>query len=469
MTRSTRALLLLAVACAPAPKPTPPRVEEAGSKSGSSVASTVLPEAARDLSPTERAISRALSLVSGIRGLPIRSNVPGIRLDREALQAEVAEMLTDEVPEALIAGNTDLLFALDLVPAGFDFKAVLTHLYGAQLAGYYDPDENQMVLATDLDEDAQELTLYHELVHALQDQHYQLGEALDWKPERSDALAALQCLAEGDATSAMLDVFAHSQGNTAHQPPAELLRLDSLLMQVSPEQANTPGVILRSLVAPYADGLKFVNALRRQFGGFTGVDRAWRDPPVSTEQILHPEKYLAREAVLPLPSIEPPPGFSEEGAFRDVIGEQSLRLLFEDWMPAGRAADSASDWGGDRLAIFESSEQRIVRWHLVFDTEKAAERALVALGRGALRLELARGPHSQADTRPFIAFEQAQRAVQKGRLCRERPQRGPFAIVRRNSQIGVTLGPFRRDHKPTGAENQCSEALRWADQLSSSG
>lgn len=450
-----------ALACTRAVEPSTQTASPLGVKAASSAEA---PAPAEDQAHADRVVAEALNLVSSVRELSVRANVPGVRLDRKALQAEVEKMLRDEAPPELVAGNTELLFALDAVSASFDLKSTLSLLYGAQLAGFYDPDKKRMVLASDLGEDAERMTLYHELVHALQDQHYDLGQALDWKPERSDAQAALHSLGEGDATAAMVEVFARAQGLTAQELPAELLRLDSLLMQASPDLSSVPGIILRSLIAPYADGLTFVTAMRKRFGGFSGVDGAWRDRPLSTEHILHPEKYLAREPVFPVPAIEAPAGFAEP-PFRDVMGEQSLRLVFEEWMPAGRAAESASDWGGDRFAIFADGERRAVLWHLVFDTEPAAARAQLAFARGALRPELSDDWTTGKTPRPFLDIDVAQTRVRAGKVCQERPQRGAFAIVRHGRHVGVTLGPYARTRTGVRQAGTCPQALQWADQL----
>jgi hypothetical protein len=384
-----------------------------------------------------------------------------VRLDRHALKLEVERLLSEESPPELLAGNTEVLFALDTVPVAFDLRAALGLLYGAQLAGFYEPKTQRMVLASDLGSDAERLTLYHELVHALQDQHYQLSALLDWQPGASDALSALHALAEGDATSAMLEVYAASMGATGAVPP-DLLRLDSLLTQATPELASVPTVITRSLLAPYVDGLAFVTHVRKQAGGWAAVDRAWRQRPTSTEQILHPEKLWANEAVVPLPPLTGPAGY-EQATFRDVLGEQALRILFEEWAPAAVAAEAASGWGGDRLGVFAQGEQRLVALHLVFDTTAAAERALVTFARGALRHELA-GP-ANVPLRPFMEAGAARAAARSGSLCQLRRVRGPFAIARHGSHIGVVLGPYTGRGTDVRASGTCADASRWASAI----
>ena len=458
MKRTTRfaSLLALALGCSPSPSridaPTPATTTE-------SPTSTTAPTPNATRADVE--VAEALNLVERVRQLPSKARVPGVRMNRAQLRAEVERTLHDEAPADLIAGNTELLYALDLVTESFDLQQALAQLYGAQLAGFYDPDAKRMVLASDLSEQEQAITLYHELVHALQDQHYDLADALDWKPELSDVQSALQALAEGDATLAMLDVARAAAGQPPADFPLGLLQIDSLLMQAKPDLTDVPGFLVRALMSPYADGLAFVSEIRRRGGSWAAVDAAWRERPVSTEQILHPEKYLAREAVVPLPPVATPPGFSG-AVFRDVMGELGLRLLFEEWAPSQAAARAATGWGGDRLVVVSDGERRVVLWHLVMDDEAAAQRALTLFGRGALRPELT---VSVAGARSRIESARAERAVASNRHCSQRPRRGPFAIVRHGRHLGVTLGPYRRGKPADTSADTCPLALGWADIL----
>jgi hypothetical protein len=460
------ATLSLAGACTPAPPPGAPAASStqtaplSGRKQAASSEkpSTPLPKAS---ARADVEVASALALVERVRQLPSRKPVPGLRMGRAELRREVERTLSEEAPADLVAGNTELLYALDLVSEGFDLQKALAQLYGAQLAGFYDPDTKRMVLASDLSEDEQALTLYHELVHALQDQHYDLSNALDWKPELSDVQSALQALAEGDAMLAMLDVARTAAGQPPVEFPAGILQLDSLLMQAKPELTDVPGFLVRALISPYADGVRFVSRIRAGSHGWAGVDRAWRERPISTEQILHPDKYLAREPVVPVAAIAAPAGF-DGSVFRDVMGELGLRLLFEEWAPSDAAALAATGWGGDRLAIVGDGERRLLLWHLVFDDEASSRRALTLFARGALRPEL---EAPGAGARPRTEAATAERATTSDRLCAPRARRGPFAIVRHGRHLGVTLGPYRRGPKPDASADTCPASLRLADAL----
>jgi len=469
MSGFSRVLALVSLTGCAAPAASPPsstwEIEQAGAAAPKPRTAKSKPAQQRSSGATDKVVSETLALVSRVRGLPIRAPVVGKRMSREELHAEMVRMLAEDAEPEVIQGNTEVLFALDLVPWDFDFQDTIVKLYANEIAGFYDSKKNSMVLAADLSKDAERITLYHELVHALQDQYSEISDAVGKREEEdSDAKAARHAVLEGDATSAMIDVLAADRGLKPVRVTPEMLLANSVITKGAAHLEGVPPVLKRSMLAPYVDGLGFVVALRDR-GGYPAVDRALKELPVSTEQILHVEKFLAKEPVLALPAIPGAPGLGEV-LFRDVIGEQALRIAFEDGMSARAASAAASDWGGDRLAVFSAGEQRAVRWHLVFDSEPAAWRAMDALARLALRPELGKASSKSEQTlRTFTDARTAELAVQSGRLCQLRPQRGPFALVRRDRHIGVTLGPYLRTRSGVHSAGECSQALRWADEL----
>jgi hypothetical protein len=196
------------------------------------------------------------------------------------------------------------------------------------------------------------------------------------------------------------------------------------------------------------------------------VDAAWRAPPASTEQVLHPAKYFAREAPLVVP-LPPAPPFAPQltERFHDVMGEQTVRIFLEEWLPARTAAAAAADWGGDRLSAFaDDARQRwAIAWHLRFDNVAAAERAFIAFGRAAPLTE--RGKDVALPDELSVS-----KAVSKGpraKLCLERHGQGPLALVRRGADLAVTIGPFVRGASLVATDPGCKDALAWAEQVAS--
>jgi hypothetical protein len=211
-------------------------------------------------------------------------------------------------------------------------------------------------------------TLLHELVHALQDEHSDLAEVVQWAPDNTDRSAALSALAEGDAMSAMVDGL-QSEGKTALSYPAGHIQ-ERFFGGEGSEDASIPPIIARSLKVSYVDGLTFVHGLRRR-GGWKEVDRIWKTPPTTTEQLLHLDKYDAQEPAVAVPAPAAP---SEEWKLllHDVWGEQNLRLVFEEWTSKEEAKVAAAGWGGDRIAVFARKDAFTLAWHIVADSPEDA-------------------------------------------------------------------------------------------------
>jgi hypothetical protein len=449
------ALLLVATtfACAaerPATRPEPART--------AAPAKPDAPERGVEKSGYLPEIDEALELMTTVRQLSAKERVQGTVIQRDALLERLQGDVKEDLRTELVIGTTELLFGLNVVPGSFDFLKDVTGLYTSQLAGFYDPEEKRMYLLADLGEDAERSTLWHELVHALQDQHYDLKKIADWSPDATDRTSAIQCLAEGDATSAMMDAMLAPQAMLATDLPDNFLGPDALLIEGSASLRDVPPVLKRSIMAPYSDGVGFVHYLRRK-GGWASVDQAWQKLPQSTEQILHPEKYLAGEApeVVPVP---PPPVKDAALTYRDVLGEQTFRLLFQDWMPVRTAVDRARDWAGDRAAVYTWGTTRAVALRVRFDKPEAAERAAEAFVRGALGPEFERGA-SPGSGLPPVTAEKAAQSFKGGHFCAERETRGPFAVERRDRDVAIALGPFTRQGSAPKSAGACSDALVW--------
>ncbi|HEX6766753.1 MAG TPA: hypothetical protein VF103_14765, partial [Polyangiaceae bacterium] len=353
-------------------------------------------------------------------------------------------------------------FSLNLTRADFDYFDNLLLLYGTQLAGFYDPQAKEMVLLDDLGVDAQEATLWHELVHALQDQNYDLEKLTKWAPDRGDAVGAVQSLAEGDAMSAMMDVMLLPRGQRAVDLPESLVAQSMSAIEALPEVARVPSILKRSIVAPYTDGIAFTHAMRRE-GDWGRVDAAWHELPQTTEQLLHPEKYRAHEAAETVPVPPAPAGGPEKVSYRDVLGEQTIRLVLEEWVPLETAKRAASGWAGDRVAVFAGGDRRAAAIALRYDDEASAKRAFEAIARGAMAEPIESAPRARSAN-----LEQGEKAARAGRFCAERELRGPFAVVRNGRDLGVTLGPYTRDKAATHSAANCASAIGWATAIAKS-
>lgn len=398
----------------------------------------------------EALVQQMLAAMAEIRELPARGPVRGEVVSRQYMVEHVGRQLQNELPNGVIRATEALLTLLNVVPEGFDYQRSLLGLMTAQLAGFYEPKNKTMYLAADLEGPESRATLSHELVHALQDQHYDLAPRIKYREDGSDEQSAFHALAEGDATSAMLDRELRPRGVRAIDLGDRLIELEArAMLEMSEQTAEIPNVLKRSVIAPYADGVRFVHWARRT-GGWAKVDQVWRSPPVSTEQLLHPEKYEQRELPETVDLPPPPAVGGWTMLYHDVLGEQSLRIVLEDWLSKAAATEAASDWGGDRVAVFESNDRVAAAWHLRFDSERAAKRADRALRQGLL------APPKKA---------RAANAPPAPATCVERRTRGPAAVVSRGRDIAVVLGPSGAEPSANAADPGCGAALAWAARI----
>lgn len=388
-------------------------------------------------------VNEALGVVSRARELAARGPVRGVALSRAEMAARVKATIEKEVPPEVMTAQAEMLVAFGVAPPDFDYGRAIVTLMSSQLAGYYEPSTKTMYLASDLGKVEREATLAHELVHALQDQHYNLENLVRYRPDQSDAQSAAHALAEGDATSAMFDQMLLGQGRKATDMSDSVIGLQvraAATFGVAGE--GVPDILKRSLVSPYVDGIEFVHFLRRR-GGWAEVDRGWAKPPSSTEQVLHPEKFLAGELPLAVGvPVAPDPTAGEPG-YTDVLGEQSVRLLLEEWLPRATAVESATGWAGDRLAVWRFQGRVAVAWHLVADDVASATRTEGALLRG---VAAQRDPDAKGPAAP----------------CVERPGLGPFLVRRKARDVVVIAGPYAREKTSTKSASTCAAASAWA-------
>jgi hypothetical protein len=389
--------------------------------------------------------------MSRIRQLAATRPVPSVILGRRALLTEVKRHVDREVPPSAIRAEGLVQKLLGFFPVSADYEAATYALLQGQLAGYYEPVNGTMYLAADLDDANASSTLAHELLHALQDQHWDLRARSVYVAGQDDKDSALAALAEGDATSAMEDETREreSPGTTAlDEPDADFARALEDELGSGPA-ANAPHALRMALIAPYVDGVAFVNGLRRQ-GGWSAVDSAWASPPVTTEQILHPGKWRAHEPAMVVPT---PPAPSADGFERlgeNTYGEQGLRLTFGEWMPLATARAAASGWGGDRGALYGRANREFAYlWRVRFDdASPAPPDAFAARAFAALTVALPQlGRVAEASARS---------------LCVERPGNGVLALRVDATDLFFTIGTVEADPHGWHAQMSCAEALRWS-------
>jgi len=311
----------------------------------------------------------------------------------EELRAWVVEQMTKEYPPEKASRDAQVYAALELLPPDIDLYTLTFDLYSEQIAGFYDNDADQMTVVDDetgLDA-LDKIVFAHEYTHNLQDRFLGLDELQAYlkAADNDDAVRAANALLEGDAqTITVLYLFHH------------LNELDpSALDAIQTEQLDAaPPVLREELNFPYLAGLAFVQELL-QDGGWEAVNAAYQDLPQSTEQILHPQKYLAAEApiAVSLPPLTGTLGADWQLVQENTLGEFLLNLYLEAHLPASVAQEASIGWGGDRFALYErpTGDESLLLVVTVWDS--APEAAEFAAAYTAFAQDKYGGPATSED------------------------------------------------------------------------
>jgi hypothetical protein len=317
---------------------------------------------------------RLIAETSKLRGLAILRPVASRALSRAEIERKVLAIAAEQTTADELRAAELAIKRLGLAPADFDLQATQVQLLTEQIAGLYDPATREFYLADWIDATLQQPVIVHELTHALQDQHFNLRRLTEWKKGDSDAQIAALSVAEGDATLAM------SQYVLEH-PEVGMLYLQSLQsLPKMPVFENAPRALRESLVFPFVQGLQFVTTLHGR-GGWNAVSAAYAALPQSTEQILHLDKYDAREApiAVTLPDVSRQLGPQWRRLFSDVNGEAGFHIILDQFLksePESRRA--AAGWGGDRFDVYEGPGGSAVVMLSAWDTEADAREFEVA-------------------------------------------------------------------------------------------
>ena len=191
-----------------------------------------------------------------------------------------------------------------LIPDDADYGALMVDVLTEQIAGYYDRDARKLYIAARAtgDDGWADMLLAHEIDHALCDQHFDLRRLFHLPADQGDALAARRALVEGDGVALMVEVLLAERGKAAPwTDPEAALTLEHALEADGPaggQLGAAPLWVREQLMFPYRAGLAFV-AVDPPPPRLGRVDRVYRRPPRSTEQILHPEAYARRRAADP--------------------------------------------------------------------------------------------------------------------------------------------------------------------------
>ena len=342
-------MALLVAACGAAGPPSRHLVRP-GASSGSS------PSAAPG--SVEAFVPQAEQFVQEHRGLQWKTKVPVTPLDDKAFNAKLMEKNNAGGGNAAVETAAKELEALGLIDGHPDLGALENSLLSSAVSGFYDPETKELYVRGVAPTPYVRQVIVHELTHALQDQWFGINRP-QYDNSNDERAEAFTCVVEGDARR-IEDEYVASE---SAQDQAEALQEQAQGAAGVP--ANIPQVLIELLTFPYVAGPRFDQAMISA-GGQKQLDAAFTDPPTTTAEILHPERYLQHDPGVTVPA----PAAGGKVFDTSMLGEQGLELLMEKAATAGTvdavAASQAVDaWNGDRYVAWAQGSNTCMRLEFV--------------------------------------------------------------------------------------------------------
>ncbi|MFA5801965.1 MAG: hypothetical protein WC911_05740 [Thermoleophilia bacterium] len=306
-------------------------------------------------------IERDISL---LRNLPIKQDIQVTYLSRDQLAEKIKLEESQNISPQEVASDEKLLKILGLLSPGENLLNEASSMMGEEIAGYYDDKTRELKVITVSRRIGMQTasTVAHEITHALQDQSFNLQEFLPHDGTgNSDRDLARLALVEGDASK------------TSNDYMDKLIKVsdDPADKQIIEDMGSTFSYLEDQLEFPYIYGERFVNYIIGN-GTWDSVDAIYARPPESSEQIMHPHKYVEDEQPMEvnIPDLTGFIGADWAQIDEDVVGEFDVRELLIQNLPQQQAEDGAAGWGGGKYRFYQRPDGSVLYVMLLeWDTE----------------------------------------------------------------------------------------------------
>jgi hypothetical protein len=306
----------------------------------------------------DRLVEHLSAFVEEERDLAFEDEVDVEVLDSQAYQ----ERIQASSEEDLEASEGDLEHvagayqAVGFWPDDADDPIEIARRFAAvSSVGYYDPESQELVILGSADTPNLRITLVHELTHALEDQHFDLGRLEDLGQAEDESGAAFRALVEGSASRVDTAYEATLTEDERDDAADEQL---ALLGEV--DLSGIPPILFAEQEQIYTAGEAFVDELYDQ-GGNAAIDAALEDPPTTSEQILEPEQWPDRDPVVDDDEPEADGEVLESG----VWGQGNLDLLANGLY----GGDELPEWDGDNAVLWADGDGYCLRIAIAGDAE----------------------------------------------------------------------------------------------------
>jgi len=333
----------------------------------------------------QEVIDEVFTETESIRGLEANPNIPVNYLTRDELEQRMLEDFAEDNPEEEIQDAQDIMVMLGFIEPDLDLEEFYIALLTEQIAGFYEPEDDSLYLISESQSMSamDQYTLSHEFIHYLQDQNFDLLRPPFHDPDDvaeetdDDASFAATCLVEGDA------MIASEYWLLEYISADEMLDMQLESGDYSTEVLDSaPDYIYDSLLFPYLEGADFARYIHDRSDGFDAIDKAFSEPPTTTEQIYHPEKYLSGEGAIEveLDDMSSELGSGWELDYDNVLGEFDVYELFKPYFfDEDDVQAVAAGWGGNRYHYYSNPDgDKLLVQAYAWDSEKDAQEFLSA-------------------------------------------------------------------------------------------
>jgi len=310
-----------------------------------------------------KAADEVLAQMSKILDLPIREPLKKTLRSKQEVRDYLIREDKEDKNDAERYADDKTLEAFGLIPKGFPLDSFMLDVLTDQVAGLYDPKAKEFYIADWIPADEQRTVMSHELTHALEDQSFHIDSWIKAARPNDDAELARDAVSEGSAMAAMVDYEMLDQKVSVRDVPdvTLLIRAGALSeMDKDPNLAKAPLYIRDELLFPYLAGTGFTQQFLKAHSGWQDLHLIFQNPPVSTQQIMHPEMYL--HGVKPEPVALPEWKGVVPGDWKlleeNTMGEFGVEEILKQLLDENRAELLAPAWKGDRYAVFEDAKTK---------------------------------------------------------------------------------------------------------------
>ncbi len=331
--------------------------------------------------------------VETLRRLKFKRPVKKSVMSKAELKSYLKQAIAEEMPTEKTQAISKIYGLLGLLPANYDLEKGILETLESQVAGLYDPKRQEFFLVEGVPSGLQKITIVHEMVHALDDQYFDLQKMMDRVKDHEDGLLGVRAVVEGSGTLIMSRYQVKNM--------ADLMKdMGSIMQEMQAQQEQlkkVPPYLFKTLAGAYLLGQTFLArggdmmmaVMETKPGEAADFEKAFRNPPASSEQVIHPEKYWDEKkrdepVEIRLPDLSAALGEGWKKIGEDTLGELNVATITtkpEDnpdfssptaLMSLEWSNDAAEGWDGDRYLAYEKEGKVIVAWLTVWDREQDA-------------------------------------------------------------------------------------------------